>query len=84
MISVLDVVAVPARRIYTVGEISADTRYERFGRIVQTHEADGRSLEVPAIVPKLSATPERPRMLAPRLGGHWGHCLLVVTGQGGV
>ena len=38
--------------------------------IVETTDADGRSLKVPGIVPKLSATPGTIRHPAPRLGEH--------------
>jgi crotonobetainyl-CoA:carnitine CoA-transferase CaiB-like acyl-CoA transferase len=75
VISALDAAAVPAGRIYTVADIAADPQYQARDMIVQTHDADGRPLKVPGIVPKLSATPGRLRTPAPRLGEHGGDVL---------
>lgn len=75
VISTLDAAAVPAGRIYTVADIAADPQYQARDMIVQTHDADGRPLKVPGIVPKLSATPGRLRTPAPRLGEHGGDVL---------
>ena len=70
VIAALDASAVPAGRIYTVADIAADPQYQARDMIVQTHDADGRPLKVPGIVPKLSDTPGRLRTPAPRLGEH--------------
>ncbi len=70
VIGALDAAAVPAGRIYTVADIAADPQYQARGMIVPTHDADGRPLKVPGIVPKLSETPGRLRTPAPRLGEH--------------
>ncbi len=75
VIEALDAAAVPAGRIYTVADIAADPQYQARDMIVQTHDADGRPLKVPGIVPKLSATPGRLRTPAPRLGEHGGEVL---------
>jgi crotonobetainyl-CoA:carnitine CoA-transferase CaiB-like acyl-CoA transferase len=61
---------VPVGRIYTVADIAADPQYQARDMILQTHDAEGRPLKVPGIVPKLAATPGRLRMPAPRLGEH--------------
>lgn len=74
-LAALDAAAVPAGRIYTVADIAADPQYQARDMIVQTHDADGRPLKVPGIVPKLSATPGRLRTPAPRLGEHGGEVL---------
>ncbi|MBI5718282.1 MAG: CoA transferase [Burkholderiales bacterium] len=66
----LEAAAVPVGRIYTVADIARDPQYLARGMIVQTADADGRPLKVPGIVPKLSATPGRLRLPAPRLGQH--------------
>ena len=70
VLAVLDAAAVPAGRIYSVADIAADPQYQARDMIVQTHDADGRPLKVPGIVPKLSDTPGRLRTPAPRLGEH--------------
>ena len=70
VIATLDAAAVPAGRIYSIADIAADPQYRSRGMIVQTHDADGRPLKVPGIVPRLSDTPGRLRTPAPRLGEH--------------
>ena len=70
VLAALDAAAVPAGRIYSVADIAADPQYQARDMIVQTHDADGRPLKVPGIVPKLSDTPGRLRTPAPRLGEH--------------
>ena len=70
VLAALDAAAVPAGRIYSVADIAADPQYQARDMIVQTHDADGRPLRVPGIVPKLSDTPGRLRTPAPRLGEH--------------
>jgi crotonobetainyl-CoA:carnitine CoA-transferase CaiB-like acyl-CoA transferase len=70
VLAALDAAAVPAGRIYSVADIAADPQYQAREMIVQTHDADGRPLKVPGIVPKLSDTPGRLRTPAPRLGEH--------------
>ena len=70
VLAVLDGAAVPAGRIYTVADIAADPQYQARDMILQTHDAHGRPLKVPGIVPKLSETPGRLRTPAPQLGEH--------------
>jgi len=70
VIGTLEAAGVPVGRIYTVADIAADAQYQARGMIVQSHDADGRPLKVPGIVPKLSATPGRLVHPAPRLGEH--------------
>ncbi len=66
----LEAAGVPVGRIYSVSDIAADPQYLARDMIVQTHDADGRPLRVPGIVPKLGATPGRLRTPAPKLGQH--------------
>jgi crotonobetainyl-CoA:carnitine CoA-transferase CaiB-like acyl-CoA transferase len=70
VIATLDAAGVPVGRIYSVADIAADPQYLARDMIVQTHDAEGRPLKVPGIVPKLSQTPGRLRSPAPRLGEH--------------
>ncbi len=70
VIATLEQAGVPVGRIYTIADIAADPQYQARDMIVQTHDAAGRPLKVPGIVPKLSATPGRLRTSAPTLGQH--------------
>ncbi len=70
VIETLDAAGVPVGRIYSVADIATDPQYLAREMIVQTHDADGRPLKVPGVVPKLQATPGRLRTPAPRLGEH--------------
>ena len=68
VLNALDSVSVPAGRIYTVADISADPHYAARGMLQQIKLDDGSQLTVPGIVPKLSATPGTHRRNAPELG----------------
>jgi formyl-CoA transferase len=70
VVAVLQAVSVPAGRIYTVADIAADPHYRARQMIERITTADGLTLEVPGICPKLSATPGAIRSLAPTLGQH--------------
>jgi succinyl-CoA---D-citramalate CoA-transferase len=59
---------VPSSRIYTAKDISEDPQYRARGMIQRVATRDGYELDVPGIVPKLSATPGAIRAPAPRLG----------------
>ena len=64
----LDAASVPAGRIYTVADIAADPHYQARDMILQTVMADGSTLALPGIVPKLSRTPGSHRRNAPKIG----------------
>lgn len=64
----LDAASVPAGRIYTVADIAADPHYQARDMILQTAMADGSTLALPGIVPKLSRTPGSHRRNAPEIG----------------
>jgi formyl-CoA transferase len=69
--SALEVLAahdVPSGAIYSVADIAADAQYRAREMILNITTRDGYALDVPGIVPKLSATPGRIRSTAPRLG----------------
>ncbi|CAN7565815.1 CaiB/BaiF CoA transferase family protein [Rhizobacter sp. LjRoot28] len=59
---------VPAGRIYTARDIAEDPHYRARGMIESITTADGLTLDVPGIVPKLSATPGAITRRAPTLG----------------
>ena len=64
----LDAASVPAGRIYTVADIASDPHYRARDMILQTRMADGSSLALPGVVPKLSRTPGSHRRNAPEIG----------------
>jgi formyl-CoA transferase len=61
---------IPAGRIYAIADIAADPHYKAREMILDTQLADGTPVQVPGIVPKLSATPGEVLHAAPALGEH--------------
>ncbi|OWT56291.1 CaiB/BaiF CoA transferase family protein [Candidimonas nitroreducens] len=59
---------IPAGRVYDIADICADPHYRARDMILQSQLADGTPIELPGIVPKLSATPGEMRSAAPGLG----------------
>jgi formyl-CoA transferase len=70
VLAVLDAAAVPAGRIYTAADIAADPHYQARGMLVPVRQADGSTITLPGIVPKLSRTPGGHHRDAPALGEH--------------
>ena len=70
VVATLQAVSVPAGRIYTVADIATDPHFLARGMIQTVTSAEGLTLTVPGIVPKLSATPGAIRSTAPTLGQH--------------
>jgi formyl-CoA transferase len=70
VVATLQAVSVPVGRIYTVRDIAADPHYRARRMIERIVTADGLALDVPGVVPVLSATPGGIRTPAPRLGEH--------------
>jgi len=68
VLAALNAAAVPAGRIYTAKDIADDPHYRARGMIERITTADGLSLELPSIVPKLSLTPGAITRRAPTLG----------------
>jgi formyl-CoA transferase len=66
----LDGAKVPAGRVYTAADIARDPHYAARGMIERHTASDGQALDLPGIVPKLSATPGRIAARAPTLGEH--------------
>ena len=59
---------VPAGKVYTAKDIAEDPHYRARGMLVDQVTRDGWTLQVPGVVPKLSATPGTLRTPAPHLG----------------
>ena len=70
VLDALNQAAVPAGRIYTAKDIAEDPHYRAREMIQRVTTADGLSVEVPGIVPKLSLTPGAIVRRAPTLGEH--------------
>lgn len=70
VLAVLDATDVPSSRIYTAADIHADPHYRARGMIGEFELPDGKPVELPGIVPKLSATPGTTRWVGPKLGEH--------------
>jgi formyl-CoA transferase len=67
-LEVLDAVAVPAGRIYTVADIANDPHYKARENIQTIQMQDGSKVDVPGVIPKLSRTPGSIKTLAPDIG----------------
>jgi len=61
---------VPVSKIYSVADMFRDAQYAARAMIERQQLPDGTSLAVPAVTPKLSATPGQTRWLGPPLGEH--------------
>jgi formyl-CoA transferase len=59
---------VPAGKVYTAKDIAEDPHYRARGMLLDQVTRDGWTLQVPGVVPKLSATPGTLRTPAPHLG----------------
>jgi crotonobetainyl-CoA:carnitine CoA-transferase CaiB-like acyl-CoA transferase len=61
---------VPVSKIYSVRDMMSDPQFLARDMFEQHQFADGSPIKLPAIVPKLSATPGKTAWLGPRLGQH--------------
>ncbi len=68
VLAALSAAGVPAGRVYTAKDIHEDPHYRARDMILRQQTRDGYALDVPGIVPRLSATPGSVRSSAPRLG----------------
>lgn len=70
VLEILEAAQVPSGPIYSAADIHADPHYAAREMIVPHALPDGAPVDLPGIVPKLSATPGATRWLGPRLGEH--------------
>jgi crotonobetainyl-CoA:carnitine CoA-transferase CaiB-like acyl-CoA transferase len=66
---ILDDAAVPGGPIYSVADMAADPHFQARG-LFEEVDVRGQPLKIPAILPKLSATPGRTDHAGPQLGEH--------------
>jgi crotonobetainyl-CoA:carnitine CoA-transferase CaiB-like acyl-CoA transferase len=69
VLKTLDDIAVPGGAIYSVADMAADPHFNARG-LFEEVEVDGRPLKIPAILPKLEATPGATQWPGPKLGEH--------------
>ncbi|MDR5765858.1 MULTISPECIES: CoA transferase [unclassified Caballeronia] len=70
VLAALNEARIPAGKIYDVADIAQDPHYHARNMILETKLPDGTPVQVPGIVPKLSATPGTVESAAPTLGEH--------------
>jgi formyl-CoA transferase len=70
VLEVLEKADVPSGRIYDIADIVADPHYQARDMFELVNLPDGQPLKLPAIVPKLSATPGETEWAGPALGEH--------------
>ncbi|MDO9238195.1 MAG: CoA transferase [Aquabacterium sp.] len=68
VLDVLHAASVPVGRIYSAQDISHDPHYKARDMILQVTTHDGLTVDVPGIIPKLSATPGAITRRGPLLG----------------
>jgi len=68
VLDVLNAASVPVGRIYSAQDIAADPHYRARDMILPVTTHDGLTVEVPGIIPKLSATPGAITRRGPLLG----------------
>lgn len=61
---------VPVGKIYSVRDMMSDAQFQARDMFEQHQFDDGSSVKLPAISPKLSATPGKTQWLGPNLGAH--------------
>lgn len=69
-LAVLQAADVPAGKIYSVRDMMSDPQFLARNMFEQHQFADGTPVKLPAISPKLSATPGQTHWLGPALGQH--------------
>jgi len=70
VLAVLEKAEVPSGKIYDIADIARDPHYAAREMIRQFSLADGKSLRLPGIVPKMSETPGETKWVGPELGAH--------------
>ena len=70
VLSTLDRAEVPSGKIYDIEDIVNDVHFHARGMIEEARLRGGKSVKMPAVVPKLTGTPGGTRWLGPELGEH--------------
>jgi formyl-CoA transferase len=70
VLAALNEARIPAGKIYDIADIASDPHYRARDMILESRLGDGTPVQLPGIVPKLSATPGAAHQPAPTLGQH--------------
>ena len=70
VLKALDAAEIPAGRVYGPEDIVNDMHYKARKMIEQWTLPDGKSMRIPAVIPKLTETPGGTRWIGPKLGEH--------------
>jgi formyl-CoA transferase len=82
VLATLEAADVPCGRVYTAADIHADPHFRARGMFEAHALPDGKVVDFPAVVPRLSATPGQTRWLGPQLGQHTREVLASIGIQG--
>lgn len=74
----LEVAEVPSSGVFTAKDIYEDPHYRARNMIEQHALPDGQRIDLPGVVPKLSATPGKTKWVGPQLGEHTEEILLAL------
>lgn len=83
ILKILDDICVPGGPIYSVADMAADSHFNARG-LFEEVDVNGASLKIPAILPRLDATPGTTQWPGPKLGEHTDEVLgglLGLTGE---
>jgi formyl-CoA transferase len=69
-LAILERADVPSGKIYDISDIAKDAHYAAREMIREFRLPDGKPVQLPGIVPKMSETPGETRWLGPQLGAH--------------
>ena len=70
VLAVLEKADVPSGKIYDIADIAGDAHYAAREMIRSYPLADGESVKLPGVVPRMSETPGDTRWVGPELGAH--------------
>lgn len=78
VLAALEVAEVPSSGVFTAKDIYEDPHY-RARKMIEEHALpDGQRIDLPGVVPKLSATPGKTKWVGPQLGEHTEEILLAL------
>ncbi len=70
VLSAMAAAEVPASSVYSVADMFRDAQFAARGMLEEATLADGQSMCIPGVVPKLTGTPGSTEWLGPKLGEH--------------
>jgi formyl-CoA transferase len=70
VLSAMAAAEVPASSVFSVDDMFRDAQFAARGMLEEATLADGQSMHIPGVVPKLSETPGSTEWLGPKLGEH--------------